>query len=89
MPKKYWLGWAAELIAGTAPVSSKNMAEQNNYNRQSQSYLRQGYVNFSFGVEPLFNMRKENTIYMKTISGHSLEQDAVRLSRISSYVRNV
>ena len=51
---KYWLGWAAECIAGTAPVSSKNMAEQNNYNRPSQSYLRQVYVNFSFGVEPLF-----------------------------------
>ena len=50
------IGWVAECIAGTVPVSSKDMAEQNNYNRPSQPYLRQDYVNFSFGVEPLFNM---------------------------------
>ena len=30
------------------------MAEQNNYNRPSQSSLRQVYVNICFGVEPLF-----------------------------------
>ena len=33
------------------------MAEQNNYNRPSQSSLRQVYVNFRFGVEPLFNRK--------------------------------
>ena len=30
------------------------MAEQNNYNRPSQSSLSQVFINFSFGVEPLF-----------------------------------
>ena len=55
VPEKYWLGWAAKHIAGTAPVSIKNMARHNNYKRPSQSSLRQVFVNFSSGVEPLFN----------------------------------
>ena len=43
-------------IAVTTPVSIVNLAEQNNYNRPSQSSLRQVYVHFSIGVEPLFKV---------------------------------
>ena len=36
------------------------MAEQNNSNRPSQSSVRQVYVNFRFGEEPLFNNLRPN-----------------------------
>ena len=36
------------------------MVEQKEYNRPSQSSVRQVYVNFRFGEEPLFNNLRPN-----------------------------